>query len=170
MLLKVLLLLPFLQQIVSTKYYILSLDSAKYSALLTAEFVAYMEKKAYLIARKDFCINERKDKRLAMYEMFDMISGSETGAIIAATLVMPKSENDTTEEEIDVSHTGELLKNKYWATRSASFFKENVDLLYVDKKMPESLKAFLTFLFLLVVGVLTYKVAETLFKEDTKNI
>ena len=61
---------------------------------MTAEFVAYMEKKAYLSARKDFCIEERKDRRIAMYELFDMISGSETGAIIAATLVSPKDKND----------------------------------------------------------------------------
>ena len=97
-----------------------------------------------------------------MHELFDMISGSETGAIIAATLVTPKAKG----------HAGEVngQKNKYWATRAASFFKENVDLLYVDQKMPESLKAFLTVLFLIIVGFITYKAAETYFKNDGKSI
>lgn len=58
-----------------------------------------------------------------MYEMFDMISGSETGAIIAATLISPKSKGDVSKGD---------LKNKYWATKAVSFFKENVDLLYID--------------------------------------
>ena len=120
-----------------------------------------MEKKAYLTARKDFCIEQRKDKRIAMYELFDMISGSETGAIIAATLVSPLEKNEKSSDG---------LKNKYWATKAASFFKENVDLLYVDTKMPESLKGFLTILFLMVVGCLSYKTAEAYFKNDGKSI
>jgi patatin-like phospholipase/acyl hydrolase len=31
-----------------------------------------------------------------MYELFDMISGSETGAIIAATLVIPNDDTSST--------------------------------------------------------------------------
>jgi len=73
----------------STKYRILSLDSAKYGGLLTAEFVSFLELKAYSIANRDFCFPLRRSQRIAMPEIFDMIVGSETGAIIASSLVIP---------------------------------------------------------------------------------
>ena len=40
-------------------YNILALDSASYFGLMTSEFISYLEKKAYLIARREFCIDER---------------------------------------------------------------------------------------------------------------
>jgi len=49
------------QAIQAGTYNILSLDSASYYGLMTAEFVSYLEKKAYMIARRDFCIEERLD-------------------------------------------------------------------------------------------------------------
>lgn len=49
-----------------------------------------------------------------MYELFDMIAGSETGAIIAATITVPDMDN--------LDKDGKP-KNKYWATRASSFFK-----------------------------------------------
>ena len=84
-----LILLNLIHLVFGKKYYILSLDSAKYSGLLTSEFVSFMEKKSYLIARRLYCIEARESKRVAMYELFDMLAGSETGAIIASTLVVP---------------------------------------------------------------------------------
>lgn len=53
-----------------------------------------MEQYAYNVARRDLCIPERESKRIAMPELFDMISGSETGAIIATSLVLPKEDKD----------------------------------------------------------------------------
>ena len=92
------------------KYNILSLDSASYSALMTAEFVSYMEKKAYFLARREFCIDERPSEKIQMPELFDMIAGSESGAIIASTLVVPS----------DDSNSG--LTSKYFADTSTKFF------------------------------------------------
>ena len=94
----------FLLSAVEAKYRILSLDSATYSGLMTAEFVSFMEKKAYLIARSLKCLTERESERVAMHELFDMIAGSETGAIIASSLVVPHDDASSPQ------------KNKYWAT------------------------------------------------------
>lgn len=54
-----------------------------------------------------------------MTELFDMISGSETGAIIAASLVIPQDDDPT--------------KNKYFSTEAVKFFNKNLDILYRDK-------------------------------------
>jgi len=55
---------------------------------MSAQFIQLMEKKAYYIAKDKYCI-ERPEEKIAMPELFDMIAGSETGAIIASSLVIP---------------------------------------------------------------------------------
>ena len=86
------------------KYNILSLDSASYAGIMTVDFVSYMEKRAYSIARSEelkpasarrFCYPENTFKRIAMHELFDMVAGSETGAIIAATIAQPSEPGST---------------------------------------------------------------------------
>ena len=70
--------------------------------LMTSEFVFFMEKMAYYAAR-DHCNNSthtnvfpaRESELISMPELFDMISGSETGAIIASTLVVPNDDAKT---------------------------------------------------------------------------
>jgi len=52
--------------------------------------------------------------------MFDMIAGSETGAIIAASLVVPEE-------------SGSKL-NKFYGDTAVKFFEDNIDKLYVDSK------------------------------------
>ena len=94
------------------RYNILSLDSAKYKGYLTANFVSYMETRAYLTAVRDRCLPARDSEKVSMTELFDMIAGSETGAIIGASLVIPN----------DDSATSATQKNKYFATKSLAFF------------------------------------------------
>ena len=48
-----------------------------------------MERTAYYEARAKYCIPERESMRIAMPELFDMISGSESGALIAGALIVP---------------------------------------------------------------------------------
>ena len=79
----------------AASYNILSLDSAKYKGYMTASVVSFMEQYSYSVARREFCITPRESKRIAMPELFDMIAGSETGAIIATSLVLPNT-NATT--------------------------------------------------------------------------
>jgi uncharacterized membrane protein YsdA (DUF1294 family) len=121
---------------------------------MTAEFVSFLEKKAYLIARKDKCIAARPDERIAMYELFDMIAGSETGAIIASTLVVPNDDKSATQ------------KNKYWATKAVEFFMQNTDTLYVDSSTSVGLKFFITAIFLIFFGAISFKLAEYYFKHN----
>lgn len=64
-----------------------------------------------------------------MTELFDMIAGSETGAIIATTLVIP---ND------DLSNP--TRKNKFYSERAIEFFRRNLSNLYHDSSMPSVLK------------------------------
>ena len=127
-------------------YNILSLDAAKYKGLMTAKFVDYMESLAYNIAKRDIqCFDDyfgdREEKKIAMPELFDMIAGSETGAIIATSLVLPSD--------------GDSKKPKYYATESLKWFRENVDVLYVDKQMSAWLKVVLIVVALLFFGCLT---------------
>jgi patatin-like phospholipase/acyl hydrolase len=53
-----------------------------------------LEKVAYYAAHDLYCIN-RPTEKIAMPELFDLIAGSETGAIIAATLVIPNDDPKT---------------------------------------------------------------------------
>jgi len=52
--------------------------------------------------------------------MFDMIVGSETGAIIATSLVVPEEKGSKV--------------NKYFADEAVKFFETNLDKLYIDSK------------------------------------
>ena len=69
-----------------------------------------------------------------MTELFDMIAGSETGAIIASTLVLKN----------DDPKTMAIQKNKFFVSEAMDYFKENVDVIYQDKRMPFFLKALVT--------------------------
>ena len=73
----------------SKTYNILSLDSAKYAGLMTAEFIAYMERRAYYIGTNIKCAVTNTDERIPMHELFDFIAGSESGAIIASSISTP---------------------------------------------------------------------------------
>lgn len=84
-----------------------------------------MEQRAYQVALREGKISERESERVSMTELFDMVAGSETGAIIATNLVLPNDDADTKAEQ----------KNKYFADHSVAFFKENADV-YRDKQVP----------------------------------
>ena len=138
-------------------YNILSIDSASYKGRMTASFIDYMEKKSYFIAVRDKCIKERAQKRISMYELFDMISGSETGAIIASTLVIPNDDPATSADQ----------KNKYFAPTATKFFEDNIDELYVDSKMPAWLIVVITLICITIFGFIAYKSAEVYFRNDS---
>ena len=89
-----------------------------------------------------------------MPELFDMIAGSETGAIIASSLVVPNTD----------AATKATQPNKHWATESVKYFMDNTDELYKDASTSEGLKIFITAMFLIFFGVITYKLAEYHFK------
>ena len=59
-----------------------------------------MEKYAYFYARASYCIDERESMKLSMTELFDYIAGSETGALIGSTLMIP-AEGALAEKQIN---------------------------------------------------------------------
>lgn len=94
-----------------------------------------------------------------MSSMFDMIVGSETGAIIATSLVVPKEKGSTI--------------NRFYGDESVKFFKKNIDTLYIDTKMTAGMQVFICFLFLTLFGFAAYKAAEMYFRnpiQDTRLI
>ena len=93
-------------------YNILALESAQYLGFMTAEFIDFLELIAYYSARDNYCIPEREKGRIAMPELFDMISGSESGAIIASSLMIPN--NNTTPDKF-----GNVQINKYFANTTS---------------------------------------------------
>lgn len=71
---------------------------------MTAKFVEMLEEKAYNIARTNYsdkCFKTNfldkklnNGKSLPVSRLFDMVAGSETGAIIGGALITPKDSAD----------------------------------------------------------------------------
>ena len=99
-----------------TAFNILALESAQYLGFMTAEFIDFLELIAYYSARDNYCIPERDSGRIAMPELFDMISGSESGAIIGSSLMIPNE--DKTQDS-----KGNIQINKYFANKTAEFYE-----------------------------------------------
>ena len=94
-----------------------------------------------------------------MGELFDMIAGSETGAIIAASLVVPN----------DNPATNDTQPNKYWASKSANFFTTRVDTFYVDSAMPEGIKVLITGGFFIITSFLSFKIGKKCYSDPKKQ-
>lgn len=58
-----------------------------------------MEAESYRYAREMYCIPERANQQLSMAELFDMVSGTSTGSLLATSLVLPN--NDTESDQIN---------------------------------------------------------------------
>lgn len=137
----------------AARYNILSLDAAKYKGYMTAQFVSYMEKYAYNVAKRDLCIPDRKSGRIAMPELFDLIAGSETGAIIATTITLPNTNPDTKA----------IQKNQFFADRAVKFFETNVDTLYRDGQMGWFPKLVIIVAAIIITGLFSYWATYKLF-------
>lgn len=147
-----------LSMVAAKRYNILSLDSAIYRGVMTANFVQYMERKAYLLAEEHQCKtadgksvtdwrkpknSEDKDSnkgKISMTELFDLIAGSETGAIIASTLTL---KNDKAGQQ----------KNRFFANKAIEYFEATADSLYKDNKMPTWGVVLITTLASILVGI-----------------
>lgn len=132
------------------RYNILSIESGDFSALIMAKFVNFLEQRSYMQAQVRSCLpdkKERPEKRIAISEMFDMVAGSETGAIIAASIAT-KNKNATL-----------TRKNALYADTALKFFEEYGDVLYRDAYLSSGVKFFLLILFSTIGGYLGYKIA-----------
>lgn len=82
-----------------------------------------------------------------MTELFDYISGSDTGAIIAGSLLL---KND------DQASIAKGQKNKYFANETVEWFEKNVEVLYRDARMPIALQVFLIVFLVLSITYLVF--------------
>jgi hypothetical protein len=89
-----------------------------------------MEKRAYYLAREFKCYDQKASQRIHMSELFDMIAGSESGAIIASTIGGPKKKS---------------------ATEAVNFFNETVEGVYAERSMGIGLAIVFS---LFIIGVL----------------
>jgi len=122
-----------------TPYNILSIDSASYKGYLSASFISEMESMAYEIAdaNKDKCPNlkQNSEKRVPMVQIFDLITGSESGALIAGTLVTGDD-------------NGSVRRVKEFFQYAGSYYKES--------DFPEWIRVFLTLFFLIFTSILIF--------------
>jgi len=81
-----------------------------------------------------------------MPELFDLIAGSETGAIIASSLVLPNTD----------AKTKSTQKNAFFADKSKTWFEDNVDTLYHDTNIPAILNFFITVIIAAAFAVAAY--------------
>lgn len=121
---------------------------------MTSAFVEYMEDNAYNTAVRDLCIPRRDSQKIAMHELFDMVTGSETGAIIASTLVMP---NDDTKSD---------QKNKYFASTASQWFRDNQHSLYQNAEISKTWSVPLSALIAFVVGLICYLIVQWTYADE----
>jgi len=74
----------------NSTYNILALDGGGIRGIIAATILDHMEIEAYSYALDQGYIKENVDQRLSMGNLFDMVSGTSTGSILAAGLVFPK--------------------------------------------------------------------------------
>lgn len=127
-------------------YNILVLEAASYMGLMTADFVSFLEKLSYYIANELYCIPKRDNERIAMPELFDMISGSETGSLIGGALVIPNDDPNTKDTRI----------NKWFASDTTKFFYDESATLYKDQEMPAGWSVLVFLSSIIFFSALTY--------------
>lgn len=134
---------------------ILSIGSQMYGGIVNAQFISFMEQKAYLIATQNRCIEPRKSERISMIELFDFVAGSDTGAIIGSTLVIKN----------DDPATMDVQKNKYFADTTVNWYLENSDL-YHDNEMPVPMQVFLVLALTCLASFGMYKLVRKIYVRE----
>jgi hypothetical protein len=110
---------------------------------MTSRFVEYMETLAYFEAISRGCIQPRDSKKIAMPELFDFITGSGTGGIIAGALVVPG--NDP-QKQI----------NMHFADATSNFFKTNAKKLYTSQEIPVVWQIVITVVFSMIISLIVF--------------
>ena len=107
---------------------------------MTARFISYLEQKSYYIARDYDCIPPNDDERLAMTEIFDIIAGTDTGAIIAGSIAY----NDPNSDEIN------------YVSKAMNFFEEHGEEYYKARKLGAGWQIMITSIFSLFCGCICF--------------
>ena len=139
------------------KFNILSLQSAENFGFMTAKFVEFLEKTAYYQAKEMYCI-ERKNEKIAMPELFDIIAGTETGAIIAGSLVIP-GENTSEDDFVAM-----------YAHNSKEFYRHQSKNLFVSQELSFWWNILISAVFASLLSVLTFACLRKYFKIDVRKV
>lgn len=86
-----------------------------------------------------------------MVELFDMLAGSETGAILASTLTIKNDDKNSNQT------------NKYFAERVVTFFEENLDTIYKDRDFEKWVYVLIICVSMIIFGFISYKLTSRIF-------
>lgn len=104
-----------------------------------------------------YCI-KREAEKIAMPELFDIIAGTETGAIIAGSLVIPgknTSENDFV---------------AMYAEDSKRFFKNHAKDLFVSQELSFWWNLLISSVFALLLAMLVFSCLRKYYKIDPRKV
>ena len=105
-----------------------------------------------------YCIT-RKNEKIAMPELFDVIDGTETGAIIGGSLVIP-NDSSTGEDDFVAMYAGE----------SKEFFKNHTNSLYVSRELNFWWNILISIIFASLLGLLVYLCLRKYYKVDPRKV
>eukprot|EP00347_Sterkiella_histriomuscorum_P015022 403358603 len=122
---------------------VLSFDGGGIRGLIPSTIVDYMEKYSYNYSREAYCLPERKDTlKVSMAELFDMISGTSTGSLLATALVLPN--NDTSRDRV----------NQYFAEDAIRIYTEYSPIVFTKYVLNWKYHLLGTLLFALLGGLI----------------
>lgn len=132
------------------------MDSAKEQGLVTSRVVEYFESRAYFLARGQYCIKARASEKIAIPEIVDVVAGSETGALIASTLLMPHiaTAADKNPDQI----------NERWANTTTQWFMDEINTFYYDYTEPTPAIFFCSLIVAFVVAGVGFRISDQKFK------
>lgn len=149
---------------------LLSLESAKGFGLVTSTIVDYIERRAYVLARGQYCIPETTEEKVPASSLFDTIAGSETGALIAANLLLPEcldEDYSTTSLTTSPSYDDDIAQcntNARWASATSNWFKDEDNTLYLKDTLPVTWMFFCSLFTALILAYIGYKVTDRMFE------
>lgn len=138
-------------QIDTEVFNILSLDGGGIRGLITAQVVEYLESATYLYANQTYCIPKRENEKMAMSELFQMVSGTSTGSLLTTALVLPSPTDPT--------------KNKFWAVNASNIYKERGYQVFKTFNFPSWLRFLGTFAIAIVGGLLGYYIGTRMYHD-----
>jgi len=106
-----------------------------------------MEKRAYHLSRAQYCIPARTSENIGIAELVDTVAGSETGALLAAALLLP----------------GSTTTAKYSAEDVSAWFVSTIGF-YNLWKYPIDAILFCALVWAIIFGLLGYRITDRMFE------
>ncbi|CDW88051.1 patatin [Stylonychia lemnae] len=122
---------------------VLSLDGGGIRGIITATVVDYMEKYAYTYSSK-YCLPKRESKKVSMAELFDMVSGTSTGSLLASSLVLPNPDKNSPQI------------NKFFASDALKIYTEFAPEVFQKYQLPRIWRIVGSLGFAIVGGIIFF--------------